>query len=226
MGNRKHHLGFDPYSVLGMYEVDGGIPNSARTQDEIHTAYRYQARHTHPDSGGSAEDFNEVRAAYDVLSDPGRRAHYDKTGEALQVEADNADVGPNELIGKFLQNAISGPTDPQYHDLIRAMTLAIDKEIDGFQQQIEMLRGARDRAKDLVTRISHIETGGDNSLNRMLQWSGEQAEAQITNLLAQIEMSKRAKEILKQYKFNVAQKRETFYGASSTTSAAMGMRYE
>jgi curved DNA-binding protein CbpA len=63
----------DPYSVLG-------VPRQA-SGEEIARAYRRAARASHPDSGGaaSAERFQAVSDAYDVLRDPRRRALYDRS---------------------------------------------------------------------------------------------------------------------------------------------------
>lgn len=64
----------DPYQVLGV----------ARTApaDEIKQAYRKLARVLHPDvnpkDAKAEERFKEVTAAYDFLSDPTRRAQYDR----------------------------------------------------------------------------------------------------------------------------------------------------
>jgi curved DNA-binding protein CbpA len=61
---------WDPYIVLG-------VPRQA-SREEIGRAYRRAARTSHPDSGaGSAERFQVVSDAYDVLRDPRRRAVYD-----------------------------------------------------------------------------------------------------------------------------------------------------
>jgi molecular chaperone DnaJ len=56
-----------------------GVPKSA-TADEIKKAYRRLARKHHPDAGGSEEKFKEIGEAYDVLSDPEKRAQYDQYG--------------------------------------------------------------------------------------------------------------------------------------------------
>ena len=54
------------------------------TADEIKRAYRLAARRYHPDANpGDAQAearFKEVATAYEVLSDPGRRANYDRYG--------------------------------------------------------------------------------------------------------------------------------------------------
>ena len=68
----------DLYELLGLdvYEPrEGPI-----TADDIKRAYHRISHHAHPDKGGSDEQFQPIKAAYDVLSDPERRAVYDETG--------------------------------------------------------------------------------------------------------------------------------------------------
>jgi molecular chaperone DnaJ len=58
-----------------------GVPKDA-TQDEIKSAFRSLARETHPDAnpGDTAAEvrFREIAEAYEVLSDPEKRARYDR----------------------------------------------------------------------------------------------------------------------------------------------------
>lgn len=55
-----------------------GVPTGA-SESEIKAAYRRLALQFHPDSGqpGDVERFREVQEAYEILSDPERRRHYD-----------------------------------------------------------------------------------------------------------------------------------------------------
>jgi molecular chaperone DnaJ len=63
----------DLYATLGLR------PDAA--PEEIKRAYRAKAREHHPDAGGDAERFKEVTHAFEVLSDPDRRARYDRFGD-------------------------------------------------------------------------------------------------------------------------------------------------
>jgi molecular chaperone DnaJ len=65
----------DPYEVLG-------VPRDA-DDSQIKKAFRRLARELHPDVNSSEtaeEDFKEAAEAYEVLSDPERRATYDRYG--------------------------------------------------------------------------------------------------------------------------------------------------
>ena len=66
----------DYYEVLGLNRDAGA--------DEIKKAYRRLARQYHPDANAGNKDteakFKEMKEAYDVLSDPQKRRHYDRFG--------------------------------------------------------------------------------------------------------------------------------------------------
>ena len=74
----------DYYDVLG-------LPRNA-SPDDIKKAFRRLAMRYHPDrnqDGGAEARFKEVNEAYEVLSDPDRRAMYDRFGHAAAQGGDN-----------------------------------------------------------------------------------------------------------------------------------------
>jgi curved DNA-binding protein CbpA len=58
--------------------------------ETIHRVFRFQAARLHPDNPatGDPEMFRILKAAYDVLSDPARRSHYDLTSARGDTEPD------------------------------------------------------------------------------------------------------------------------------------------
>lgn len=64
----------NPYATLGV--------NRDATAGDIDKAYRSKARKHHPDrKGGNSQSFKLIVAAYEILSDDGKREYYDRTGE-------------------------------------------------------------------------------------------------------------------------------------------------
>jgi curved DNA-binding protein len=57
------------YSILGLQR--------GCNQDEIKKAYRRLASQHHPDKGGDTSTFQNIQAAYDILSDPQKRSNHD-----------------------------------------------------------------------------------------------------------------------------------------------------
>lgn len=76
----------DPYSTLGVAR--------GASEKDIKSAYRKLAKELHPDRNknnpNAAERFSEVTRAYDLLSDAGKRAQYDR-GE---IDAEGNPVNP------------------------------------------------------------------------------------------------------------------------------------
>ncbi len=76
---------------IDYYEFLQISPNA--DQDTIHRVYRFLAARFHPDNpdSGNVETFNQLKNAYDVLSDEDRRAEYDVT------RADGTPIGAPPL---------------------------------------------------------------------------------------------------------------------------------
>ena len=132
----------DYYEVLGI--------TKGASEDEIKKAYKKMARKYHPDLNPgdkeAEEKFKEVNEAYEVLSDPDKKARYDQYGHAgvdpnfgaggagFDGSFDFGDLG--DIFGSFFGGGFGGgrrtnPNAPHRGESIR-MSLAISFEEAAF----------------------------------------------------------------------------------------------
>ena len=132
----------DYYEVLGV--------SKGASENEIKKAYKKMARKYHPDLNPGDKDaeehFKEVNEAYEVLSDPDKKARYDQYGHAgvdpnfgaggagFDGSFDFGDLG--DIFGSFFGGGFGGgrrtnPNAPQRGESIR-MSLAISFEEAAF----------------------------------------------------------------------------------------------
>lgn len=89
--NLPEYHDLDPYKTLDL----SGDPSTI-SSDKIKKAYRKRALKCHPDKASSDEqrqefhgEFQKVAFAYSILSDPKRKARFDKTGSLEDVVGDD-----------------------------------------------------------------------------------------------------------------------------------------
>jgi DnaJ-class molecular chaperone len=101
-------LAADPYTVLG-------VQNNV-SQDDIQKAYRRLAKKLHPDlnpgNKQAEEQFKEVSAAYGLLSDPDKRARYDR-GE---IDASGAERPQQRFYRDFAETGSQYTNDEGFAD--------------------------------------------------------------------------------------------------------------
>ena len=106
----------DYYKILG---VDKNIP-----QNDVRAAYRKRAKQFHPDlhpnDPKAKAKFQALNEAYDVISDPDKRAKYDKYGEQWKNAAAYEQAG-----GAEASEALAELEAQQEEILSRASTSAI-----------------------------------------------------------------------------------------------------
>lgn len=112
-----------------LYDTLGVDKNAS--QDEIKKAYRKKAAETHPDKAdGDESAFIAVKSAYDVLSNPDAKKHYDATGEAPTPDNDMSNAV--SIVAEVIRGTIVDYSfDVESMDLI-AVAL---KAIKGIEQK-------------------------------------------------------------------------------------------
>jgi molecular chaperone DnaJ len=134
----------DYYELLGIVRSAG--------EDEVKKAYRKLALQYHPDRNPgdkqSEERFKEVSEAYQVLSDPQKRAQYDKFGHA--AFGDNGpgfdfNSGFEDIFGDIFGEFFGGAgarrrSESRGEDLRYNLTLSFEEAVSGVEKKIKIPR--------------------------------------------------------------------------------------
>ena len=131
--------------------------------DTLKSAYRRMARQYHPDinkDSGAEERFKEIGRAYEVLSDPQKRAQYDQFGEAgLGGASGMPDMGDMGGFADLFETFFSGfggagtPGSPSARSQRRGPQQGDDLRYD---LTIDFLKAVFGQEKEI--RIPHLET--------------------------------------------------------------------
>nr|WP_325297493.1 molecular chaperone DnaJ [uncultured Dysosmobacter sp.] len=142
----------DYYEVLGIAK--------GASEDEIKRAYKKMARKYHPDlnpdNKEAEEKFKEVNEAYEILSDPDKKARYDQYGHAgvdpnfgaggggFDGSFDFGDLG--DIFGSFFGGGFGGgrrtnPNAPQRGESIRqSLAISFEEAAFGCEKEVTVDR--------------------------------------------------------------------------------------
>jgi molecular chaperone DnaJ len=137
----------DYYEILGV--------SRSASADELKSAFRKLARQFHPDvnkEAGAEEKFKEINEAYAVLSDPEKRAAYDRYGkEGLNGMGGMPDISTVDFSDLFEElfgfGGFGGGRSAQRRkaprrgaDLQQIVTLSFEEAIFGIDKDVEFQR--------------------------------------------------------------------------------------
>jgi molecular chaperone DnaJ len=135
------------------YEILGLSRNA--TEDEIKKAFRRLAKQYHPDANkekGAEARFIEINEAYEVLSDPQKRAAYDRYGHSGLGNGTSgttgfSDFGGFSTINDLFETFFAGTAGTQRRsgpqrgtDLRYELTITFEEAVFGCQKDIELPR--------------------------------------------------------------------------------------
>lgn len=188
----------DPYATLG-------VPANA-TDEAIQHAYRSRVQKVHPDKGGTAEEFNHVQAAYDLLADRARRARYDSTKQTDPIQ--EAMQAARMIVAKMVVETMIRLPNVERVDLMAIMSTSVRAEI----RKLEL--GVRD-AQALVGRCNYarkhfVHKGAaiDNIIDHVLDAQVTKATEQLAKIADDIVAYERVLQVLAEYAYQTEAKFE------------------
>lgn len=190
-----------------------GVPKDADSA-AIKKAYRRKAAQAHPDrvgGGNSHQAMVAVNRAYETLSDPQKRAHYDQTGEDGSKRQPSIDqMAMQALFQLFMQLMEQAPEEI---DHVAAATQSVVANIDKIRENLAKLQSLEGTIRKRLKRLK-FKGKGRNILHDCLEQRAKQVPDQVAAGEQQIKALERAIELLKDYDWKQAEWPSFFGGGS------------
>ena len=170
------------------------------TFEEIKQQYRTLAQINHPDKGGDEKKFIRIKEAYETLSDPIKRAHYDNTGDYYQ------DANINNEVQNRLSNMISHFTqqiNPEIDDLILKMKVDIYEAQRNTNQAIVECNNIIRKLTIISNKIKLKQIEGENFLKKLVDVKITQKQTELSSHKRTLLVFDKMLEILEDYHFSM-----------------------
>lgn len=133
----------NPYKILG-------VRKNAKIEN-IKKAFRKLSKKHHPDKGGDEKEFQKITAAWEILKDPEKRDHYDKTGEAKStINEDSLSV---QLIIEIFSKWLNKMNKKQF----------------GFQTaiNIDLVKFIKQEINDMIVDVERFKEDKEKTIRRL-----------------------------------------------------------
>ena len=188
---------FDPYGDLEL-ERDA-------TPEQIKKAYYRLSKNYHPDVGGDPEVFQRIARAYEVLSDPDKKKHFDETG-FVKGEM-NLDMMMNQFIFTLMTQIIQ-LADPETTDILEALKHEV-------RAQIKVAQGKFSKLETYFKRLGKTKKKMKSSKGKGILLMLLENEIKVTSHKVQrgqmeIDAMKKSVDLLDEYDYEEVQQRLGF----------------
>jgi len=168
--------------MMDLYKILG-IDNNA-TPEDIKQAYRKAAQLNHPDKGGDTELFQQIKTAYEVLSDTERRQQYDQTGN---IELHNIkQLAQNELAGLF-EHFLDNYLINSHKSLLEMIKKEVTQTMLNTRTDIQKLKEKQQKLNSVINKVTT-----KNSINLFKNI----VDQRLLEITSQLENQKMHEEIL------------------------------
>lgn len=198
----------NPYEVLGI--------GRKSSQPIIKAAYRKLSKKYHPDKAGDDPEilskFHEIQEAYEILSDPLKKARFDETGNTDSPYSTTEHEIEQTIIRLFSSVMDSGPGPVNYiEEMVKILKTS--------RRQLKTdIQHSRDRLVKLLRLQRGVKKSGDGNnviqdyLNQQVEGTRQQIKAKENALDISVETEKR----LKDYSFEVDPQSEGHFNRGPT----------
>lgn len=181
-----------------------GVKKDA-TEEQIKKAYRKLSLKFHPDRNPgddkAADKFKEITHAFEILSDPQRRAAYDATGDESNTrvpETETNTILSNVLAVVLIEVSGMGRNVAKV-DLVKEMTNKLKRKIKANQEENKGSKKTREAFEKALGRFSSDDE--DNVLEQQLKWHIAEIDRMIEANNKAVAMYQKCLDVLKRYKY-------------------------
>lgn len=187
------------YETLGV-EKDASL-------ETIKKAFRKLAMKHHPDRGGDKEVMQGVQLAYDVLSDPDRRARYDETGstDAQPTTREQAAAALNQIINQVIDLVGDGL---DFTDPLAIVRREIHAAIGNNNKEREKLACQVGYRRKTLKRVQRKEGDGQDLLQTILMDSILGLEGKMHMADMSSALCRAALDILAEYSYDAEERKQ------------------
>uniref|UniRef100_A0A1B6GWU4 J domain-containing protein n=1 Tax=Cuerna arida TaxID=1464854 RepID=A0A1B6GWU4_9HEMI len=164
------------------YDILGVKPNF--TTDELKKAYRKLALKYHPDKNpNEGEKFKQISQAYEVLSNPEKRAIYDKGGEQALKEGGGGggfSSNPMDVFDMFFRSAFGGnnrrgPSERRGKDVVHQLSVSLEDLYKGAVRKLAL-------EKNIICEKCEGRGGKKGAVEKCMTCQGSGMQVQIQQL--------------------------------------------
>jgi len=167
-----------------------GIPSNA-DKPAIQKAYRLRSWETHPDRGGDAKRFQEIRTAYRTLMNDAARELYDKTGEVKPDMPDQRTAGAIGQLSKtfvlVMQALLKAGMKASREDIVKHMRKCLEEQKQNLQKNEAELLKVKEFVSDCQERFEPDPDQVKGEEKEAEQDSVNLIEAMLAQRLTEIE---------------------------------------
>lgn len=182
---------------MNLYDELGLPPDC--TSDEIKQMYRSLAQQHHPDKGGDEDTFKKIKLAYEVLSDPDRRAEYDSTGATQEATTVRSEA-IQELAG--LVTYCIGKINPDRDDLILQMKNELNENVRQIKDNIIKCNNFIINLNKILKKVNRKKEGED-FIKSIVEEQIRNRERELKNFDRKIEVSNYMYELIEDYYYGL-----------------------
>lgn len=196
----------NPYEVLNI--------NPDANDKDIKKAYRKLAAIHHPDRGGDPEYFKFIKRAYDILSDPEQRSHFDFHGEVKDKEIDLTPVAMGKIVMHvqgWLQN---NNIQKNMIDFIKEKLHQEDSTLANSVNDAELTKGRLNQIKKKVKTKNK-----ENFIIGFIDNKIKEVDLFLTNAVTEAKTINRGLELLEDYSWQ--EDVQQFIGYSSVSATGV-----